>query len=107
MYQRHGLRMGHLSTTQRDAVFALLGTALSARGLQKVKEIMEGDEVLKNSDEGRLGPAGGPPPDGRARPQGGPPGGMDPAFGRDNYYIALFGTPSLAQPCWLFPRKRH
>jgi Protein of unknown function (DUF3500) len=109
IYQRHGLRMGDLNTAQRDAVFALLGVALSTRGLQKVKEIMEGDEVLKNSDEGRLGP-GGPPggmPPGGARPQGEPPGGgMDPGFGRDNYYLALFGTPSLAQP-WMLQFGGH
>jgi hypothetical protein len=110
MYPRHGLRMGDLNAAQRDAVFALLGMALSTRGLQKVKEIMEGDEVLKNSDEGRAGPPAGPPPDtppsDAARPQGGPPRGMDPGFGRDNYYIALFGTPSLASP-WMIQFGGH
>jgi len=71
MVPRNGVRMGDLSAAQRNAAMQLLSVALSARGLQKVKEIMEGDEVLKNSDEGRAGPrGGGPPPD---APSGGPP----------------------------------
>ena len=48
IYPRNGLRLGDLSAAQRTAVFELLATALSQCGLQKVKEIMEGDEVLKD-----------------------------------------------------------
>ena len=112
MYPRHGLRLGDLNTAQRDALFTLLATALSKRGLQKVKEIMDGDEVLKNSEEGRAGPMGAPPdgpPPGGARtdvPPSGQRGRMDPQFGRDNYYIALLGTPSLTDP-WMIQFGGH
>lgn len=85
IYPRNGLRLGDLNAAQRDAVFALLATALSQRGLQKVREIMEGDEVLKNAEGGR---------------------GLDPQFGRDNYYIALLGTPSLTDP-WMIQFGGH
>lgn len=117
IFQRNGVRMGDLSATQREAVMNLLTCALSKRGLQKVKEIMEGDEVLKNSG---MGPGGGPPP-GAGRPggsppngppQGGRPGGRGPGgpggltFGRDEYYLALLGTPSLTDP-WMIQFGGH
>jgi len=110
IYPRNGLRMGDLSTAQRDAVFALLANALSQRGLQKVKEIMEGDEVLKRAETGLPdGPPGGPPPNappGGARPPDGPGRNFDPQFGRDNYYIALLGAPSLTEP-WMIQFGGH
>jgi len=106
MVPRNGVRLGDLSAMQRDAAMKLLATALSKQGLQKVKEIMEGDEVLRVGESGRgSGPGGGPPnapqgggspngpPDG-GRQGGGPPGGGPggrgggmggPNFGRDNY----------------------
>lgn len=110
--QRNGVRLGDLNASQRAAAMNLLATALSARGLQKVKEIMEGDEVLKTS-EGGGGPPPGGPPDG-VSPGGGPPnappggGGrmMSPNFGRDNYYLAFLGTPSLTEP-WLMQFGGH
>jgi hypothetical protein len=99
--------MGDLNGAQRAAVMDLLATALSTRGLQKVKEIMEGDEVLKRTDSGG-GPTGPPPevPQGQIQPQGGPRRAMDPGFGRDNYYIALFGTPSIKDP-WMIQFGGH
>ncbi len=86
IYNRNGLRWGDLSAAQREAEMQLLATALSKQGLQKVKEIMEGDEVLRNSQSG--GPGGGP------------------KFGRDEYYLALLGTPSLTEP-WLIQFGGH
>jgi hypothetical protein len=112
IYPRNGLRWGDLSAAQRAAALRLLDTALSKPGLQKVKEIMEGDEVLKATDSGG-GPAGGPP--GGGPPGGGPPNvppggrgaGMgSPGFGRDNYYLALLGTPSLTEP-WMIQFGGH
>jgi hypothetical protein len=90
-YKRNGLRWGDLSTAQRDAALKLLATALSKQGLQKVKEIMEGDEVLKN-------PPGGAPQGGR--------GGGGPNFGRDEYYLAFHGAPSLTEP-WMIQFGGH
>lgn len=115
IYPRNGLRWGDLSAAQREAALKLLATALSKQGLQKVKEIMEGDEVLKTSESGRDGgPAGGPPgggPPGGRRPGDGPPGGRGggaggPNFGRDEYYLALLGTPSLTEP-WMIQFGGH
>ncbi|HYP26747.1 MAG TPA: DUF3500 domain-containing protein [Blastocatellia bacterium] len=88
MYPRNGLRWGDLSAAQREAALKLLATTLSRQGLQKVKEIMEGDEVLKTSESGRGGRAGGP------------------NFGRDEYYLAFLGTPSLTEP-WLIQFGGH
>lgn len=130
IYPRNGLRLGDLSAPQRDAEMKLLATVLSEPGLKKVKEIMEGDEVLKATDTGPGGPTpGGPPPSGerkepqaapqappQASPSGAPQGGRqgasrggpprDIGFGRDNYYIAFLGAPSLTEP-WMIQFGGH
>jgi hypothetical protein len=119
MCPRNGVRWGDLSAAQREAGLKLLATALSKQGLQKVKEIMEGDEVLKATDSGGAGPRGGPPDGGppRGGPSGaGPPNGLpgcppvsgmgSPGFGRDNYYLTLLGTPSLTEP-WMIQFGGH
>lgn len=93
MFQRKGLRMGDLTAQQREAVFNLLAVALSKQGLQKVKDVMEGDEYL-----GKNGQGGGPP--------GGGPGGGRLMFSRDEYYLALLGAPSLGEP-WMIQFGGH
>ena len=55
IFQRGGLRMGDLTSTQRNAVMSLLKVALSKQGYEKVIQIIEGDEVLKKTDTGRPG----------------------------------------------------
>jgi len=93
---RNGVRVGDMTAPQRTAAFELLAVTLSTRGLQKVKEIMEGDEMLKTTDTG--------PPRG---PITGAPGrGSNPMFGHDNYYLAFFGTPSLTDP-WMIQFGGH
>src|SRR5258708_13593425 len=47
MFQRTGVRMGDLTSTQRAAVMTLLSAALSRDGYRKVVDIMRGDEVLR------------------------------------------------------------
>ncbi len=125
---RNGIRWGDLNKKQRESALKLLSTALSKQGLQKVREIMEADEAFKalaGSGNGR--PMGGPPgggqpnfPPGGGRPgDGGPPGGRrpgnrppgggggtGPGFGRDNYYLAFFGAPSLNEP-WMIQFGGH
>src|SRR5438046_9530273 len=49
MVPRAGLKIGDLSPAQRTAAFALLEVALSKKGLTKVQEIMDGDELLKTN----------------------------------------------------------
>ena len=120
IFARKGLRMGDLTPAQREAVFKLLATALSKQGLQKVKDIMEGDEALKTSGGGPGGgrgpggggpPNGGPPPGGGGPPQGGGrgpggPGGGRLMFSHDEYYLALLGVPSLTEP-WMIQFGGH
>ena len=118
---RNGIRWGDLNKKQRESALKLLSTALSKQGLQKVQKIMEADEAFK-ALAGNGSPMGGPPGGGQptfppgGRPgDGGPPGvrrpdgfpgGMDPGFGRDNYYLAFFGAPSLNEP-WMIQFGGH
>lgn len=97
IYNRNGLRWGDMSVAQRDALMKMLGVALSKQGLQKVKEIMDGDEILKTSESGAGGPPGAPP---GGRRQGGP------IFGRDEYYLDFLGAPSLTEP-WIIQFGGH
>jgi hypothetical protein len=91
MFERRGIRLADLTEPQRAAVMKLLTTALSRDGYQKVLNIMEGDEVLRQNGGGRGG---------RGRRGGGP------AFGRDQYYLAFVGTPSTTQP-WTLQYGGH
>ena len=97
IFQRHGLRLGDLARNKRDAALALVAAALSKPGYAKVTDIMNGDEVLKNAGGGRTGGRPG-------APGGGGRGGI--VFGRDEYYIALLGTPSAAAP-WMLEFGGH
>ncbi|MGC4043192.1 MAG: DUF3500 domain-containing protein [Armatimonas sp.] len=71
---RGGLRMGSLTEPQQKAVHALLQTVLSKSGYQKVVDIMNADEVLRQTE------------------------GDGPGFGKANYYVSLMGTPSATAP---------
>src|SRR5512140_2409008 len=51
MVRRAGLSLKELSAPQRGAAMALVSSALSRRGFEKVQEIMEGDEVLKTNSQ--------------------------------------------------------
>ena len=55
IFQRNGLRFGDMTSRQREAALALVAAALSREGYQKVTDIMNGDEVLKNAGGGRTG----------------------------------------------------
>jgi hypothetical protein len=94
IFQRHGLRLGDLTPAQRAAALALVAAALSREGYQKVTDIMNGDEVLKNANGGRTG----------GRPGQGPGGGV--RFGLDEFYIALLGPPSATTP-WMIQFGGH
>jgi hypothetical protein len=115
---RAGLSMGELTPAQRSAAMALVSSALSPRGLEKVQQIMDGDEVLKSTEGNGGGPGrgrGGPPPGRGDGPPGGrgpngPPGGRGPGggpmFGKDLYYISILGTPSEKTP-WMLQFGGH
>ena len=101
IFQRNGLRFGDMTSKQREAALALVAAALSREGYQKVTDIMNGDEVLKNAGGGRTGGRQGAP--GRGGP-GGRGGGV--RFGLDEYYIALLGAPS-ATAAWMIQFGGH
>jgi Protein of unknown function (DUF3500) len=118
---RAGLSMKELNPAQRSAAMALVASALSPRGLEKVQQIMDGDEVLKGSEgngpQGRgpqgRGPGGPPPgrgpggpPPGNGDGRGGRGGGGGLMFGKDLYYISILGTPSEKSP-WLLQFGGH
>jgi Protein of unknown function (DUF3500) len=79
---RAGLSMGELSAAQRSAALALVSSALSARGFEKIQQIMEADEVLKHNQ------------------------GDNRMFGKDLYYISILGTPSTKDP-WMLQFGGH
>jgi hypothetical protein len=108
VFQRNGMRLGDMTARQREAALALVASALSREGYQKVTDIMNGDEVLKNAGGGRTGGRqGSGPGGGRAggRQGGGGPGG-GVRFGLDEYYIAVLGVPSATDP-WILQFGGH
>ena len=93
IFRRDGLRLTDVTAPQRAAVMTLLEAALSKSGYQKVRDIMRGDEVLRQTGGGR----------GRGRPGAGASG---PAFGEGEYYLAFLGTPSTTAP-WMMQFGGH
>jgi hypothetical protein len=121
---RAGIALKDMSSAQRSAAMALVASALSAKGFEKVQQIMEGDEVNKSNEGngGGRGPGGGrgrgpggPPPDNGGNPPPFARGGNPPAFGgrgggamfgKDLYYISILGTPSEKDP-WMLQFGGH
>ena len=81
-FKRAGLNMGELNATQRSSALALVSSALSRRGFEKVEQIMEADEVLKHRE------------------------GNNPIFGKDLYFISILGKPSEKDP-WMLQFGGH
>ena len=95
---RNGVRMGDLTKAQRDAAMDVLAAVLSKEGYQKVIDIMNADETLAKGGGGK---GGGKDKGGKDK---GGKGGM--GFGNDNFYLALFGTPSATAP-WFVQYGGH
>lgn len=119
IYQRNSLRLGDLTTAQRDAAMALMAVVLSREGYQKVVDIMNADEYLKNNSGrgrqgggvtrgsglvGQLAPQPAPPAQGGR--QGGGRGGGGTMFGLAEYFIAILGTPAITTP-WMVQFGGH
>ena len=101
IFQRTGLRVGDLTSAQRDAVMKLIAAALSRDGYRKVVDIMRGDEVLRTSQgAGR----GGAPNAGAGPSTGSGRGG--PTFGEGEYYLAFLGAPS-SSAAWMLQFGGH
>jgi hypothetical protein len=78
---RPGLQLGSLSDAQRAAAMHLLQVVLSAKGYQKVLDIMGSDQALSD-------------------------GGTPFASGRAVYTIGIFGNPSATSP-WMLEFGGH
>ena len=70
MVPRAGISLKAMTDAQRTAAMALVSSALSPKGYEKVLQIMEGDEVNRSSE------------------------GNSPIFGKDLYFISILGKPS-------------
>jgi hypothetical protein len=79
---RNGLRLGELTKPQRAAALDAIAAVLSKEGYQKVIDIMNADDQLIRGNENRM------------------------RFGTENYYLALFGTPSATKP-WMLQFGGH
>ena len=82
MVPRAGLNMGELSAAQRSAAMALVASALSPRGFEKVQQIVQADETLKHNENN------------------------NPMFGEALYFVSILGTPSLKDP-WMIQFGGH
>ncbi len=79
---RNGLSLGELTKPQRAAALDAIAAVLSKEGYQKVIDIMNADDQLVRGDDNKM------------------------RFGTDNYYLALFGTPSTTKP-WMLQFGGH
>lgn len=79
---RGGVSLKEMTTAQRSAALALVASALSRSGFEKVEQIMEGDEVNKLNERD------------------------NPIFGKDLYYISILGKPSPKDP-WMLQFGGH
>lgn len=104
MVPRAGIAMKDMTPAQQAAAMKLLASALSPRGLEKVQQIMDGDEVLKTTEGNRGGGPGGNPGGRGGRGRGGPAGGLQ--FGKGLYYLSILGTPSETTP-WMLQFGGH
>jgi Protein of unknown function (DUF3500) len=75
IFQRNGLKLGDMTNAQKTATFALLESVLSPSGYKQIRQVIDGDEVLKTSG-----------------------GGGNLTFGEAQYYISFVGTPSETTP---------
>jgi hypothetical protein len=80
--RRGGISLKEMNATQHSAAMALVSSALSLRGFEKVQQIMEGDEVNKSNEW------------------------SSPIFGKDLYYISMLGKPSEKDP-WMLQFGGH
>ncbi len=89
---RNGVQLGDLTKQQRALAMGLVASVLSKGGYQKVIDIMDGDQQLK---EGK-----------GAKGKGGKGKGGKAMFGADKYYLAVFGRPSETRP-WMVQFGGH
>ncbi|HZZ80065.1 MAG TPA: DUF3500 domain-containing protein [Gemmataceae bacterium] len=79
---RNGLALGELTKPQRTAALEAVAAVLSKEGYQKIIDIMNADDQLVKDKTNKM------------------------KFGTENYYIAVFGTPSATKP-WMLQFGGH
>src|SRR5262245_13432196 len=79
---RNGLALGELTKPQRSAALEVLEAVLSKEGYQKVIDIMNADDQLVKDKDNKM------------------------KFGTENFFLALFGTPSETKP-WMVQFGGH
>jgi hypothetical protein len=82
MTPRGGIALKDMNAAQRSAAMAVVSAALSRKGFEKVRQIMQGDEANKVKERN------------------------NPMFGEDLYYISTLGTPSEKDP-WMLQFGGH
>ena len=81
---RNGVKFGEMNPAQEKAALALLATALSREGYEKVMATVQADEMLAQSSGGR----------------------GNVVFGRKEYFFAILGTPSAGNT-WMLQFGGH
>jgi hypothetical protein len=99
---RTGVAYKDMNVASSKAGLALVKTVLSSQGYKQYGDIRKADDYLGATDTGG-GPGGQPGSTATPTPTGttSPPatsGDGNGQFGRNNYYISVFGTPSTAKP---------
>jgi hypothetical protein len=84
LFRWNGVKMGDLSETQRESARAVLRLILSPSGYERVMASVRADETLRVA-------AGA---------------NNNQQYGSDNYFVAVFGTPSAEAP-WMFRFGGH
>jgi hypothetical protein len=92
LFDRGGVSLKEMTAAQRSAAMMLVSSALSAKGYQKVRNIMLGDDQKKLAQDNGDTEAG--------------PGGQPLTFGSENYWISIMGTPSATTP-WMLQFGGH
>ena len=83
IFERKGLRMGDLKPEQAEAVMNVLKATLSEKGYQQIVDNVAAEETLnRGGQRGRL------------------------AFGKDEFYFSILGTPSITEP-WMWQFGGH
>ena len=83
IFQRNGVKIGELTDAQRAALLSMLSAAFSSRGYNKIINIVNADQALKNTSGG---------------------GGL--TFGLAEYYVSFVGTPSTTT-AWMLQFGGH
>ena len=86
--ERSGVKLGDMTPDQRKAALALVAATLSPTGYRKVMNIVTADEVLETETAPKRAA------DSRIR------------FGKAEYYVAILGAPSVAEP-WMIQFGGH